>query len=261
MMILWLTLPQCQGSFRLYILLIKPYFAQYEDDIDRHLEIIGNKVKQKASRHIQAILWQLFLAPNDGIISLAMVSSASRYFFNNNNNNNNDNNNNNNKICNDKSSSQSLCHLLNDFTSMLSGGIYVTAGWGWGHDDVSLTLCRCQLMHGRVLCFYFDDDNNDSTISSRTDATYKVPILNILSVASDVDDASLLNLTLVLGGGVYLKVDDAEVSESFLRGLHMLILDMRTRARRTLMVASKRLQKVNSYQMTRALHKLRCYNR
>lgn len=66
---LWLTLPRFQGAYRIYTVLLQPYFEKYEDDIDRHVEQLAGHVRQRASRHLQTILWQLFLAPQDGLVA------------------------------------------------------------------------------------------------------------------------------------------------------------------------------------------------
>ena len=80
--ILWLTLPQFQGAYRIYSYVLKPYFEKFEDAIDKQINIISRGVSEKAHRHIQTILWQLFLAPNDGL--LAGVLSMSTSFSGNN---------------------------------------------------------------------------------------------------------------------------------------------------------------------------------
>jgi TB2/DP1, HVA22 family len=74
--ILWLTLPQFQGAFRIYNFVLKPYFEKYENEIDKHIDNISKGVSEKAHRHIQTILWQLFLAPNDGLLSGALQLSS-----------------------------------------------------------------------------------------------------------------------------------------------------------------------------------------
>lgn len=237
--ILWLTLPQTQGAFRLYVLLIKPYFALYEDDIDRHIGIIGENVKKKATKHVQAIAWQLFMAPNDGILSMAMVSSASRYFFN----NNSSNDINNYKNSNDKSSISLSNELVKDFTAMLSEGILLLADDD--SSEVTLKLLKCQLRNDKLYFYDVDDSSSNSSNNKNNNDSngvelIVVPIISILSVASDVDDSSLMNLNLSNNRkGVYIKIDDDDLSNAFIRGLHMLILEIRTKAVRTLTRALK----------------------
>lgn len=84
--VLWLTLPRFQGAYRIYTVLLQPYFEKYEDEIDRKVEEIAGEVRKKASRQLRTILWQLFLAPNDGLIAggigsigvvLSMLESSS----------------------------------------------------------------------------------------------------------------------------------------------------------------------------------------
>jgi hypothetical protein len=66
--VLWLTLPRFQGAYRIYTVLLQPYFAKYEDDIDKKVEEIAGQVRTRASRQLKTVLWQLFLAPNDGLL-------------------------------------------------------------------------------------------------------------------------------------------------------------------------------------------------
>lgn len=75
--ILWLTLPQFQGAYRIYSYVLKPYFEKFEDAIDKQINIISRDVSEKAHRHIQTILWQLFLAPNDGLLAGVLCMSTS----------------------------------------------------------------------------------------------------------------------------------------------------------------------------------------
>ena len=75
--ILWLTLPQFQGAYRIYTYILQPNFEKYEQDIDDQINIISQKVRQKAHRHLQTMLWQLFLAPNDGLLAGAISLSSS----------------------------------------------------------------------------------------------------------------------------------------------------------------------------------------
>ena len=75
--VLWLTLPQFQGAFRIYSFVLRPYFEKYEDQIDKQISNISRGVSEKAHRHIQTILWQLFLAPNDGLLAGALSLSSS----------------------------------------------------------------------------------------------------------------------------------------------------------------------------------------
>jgi hypothetical protein len=71
--LLWLTLPRFQGALRIYSYVIKPYFEKYESDIDHHIASVTNEVQARASRQFKVILWQLFLAPNDGVLSAALL--------------------------------------------------------------------------------------------------------------------------------------------------------------------------------------------
>lgn len=73
--VLWLTLPQFQGAFRIYGFVLRPYFEKYEDEIDKQINNISRGVSEKAHRHIQTILWQLFLAPNDGLLAALSLTS------------------------------------------------------------------------------------------------------------------------------------------------------------------------------------------
>lgn len=75
--ILWLTLPQFQGAYRIYSYILKPYFEKFEDEIDKQIDIISRRVSEKAHRHFQTILWQLFLAPNDGLLAGVLSMSTS----------------------------------------------------------------------------------------------------------------------------------------------------------------------------------------
>mmetsp|Transcript_3029 Transcript_3029/g.3167 ORF Transcript_3029/g.3167 Transcript_3029/m.3167 type:complete len:458 (+) Transcript_3029:177-1550(+) len=74
--ILWLTLPQFQGAFRIYSFVLQPYFEKYEDEIDKQIDSISRKSVKIAHRHLQTILWQVFLAPQDGLFTSALSFSS-----------------------------------------------------------------------------------------------------------------------------------------------------------------------------------------
>jgi hypothetical protein len=74
---LWLTLPQTQGAFRIYSYVLKPLFEKHEEHIDVALSDLSERVRQKANRHVQTIMWQLFLSPNDGLLGSALTSANS----------------------------------------------------------------------------------------------------------------------------------------------------------------------------------------
>lgn len=187
------------------------------------------------------------MAPNDGILSMAMVSSASRYFFNNNSsiNNNSSNDINNYKSSSDKSSISLSNELVKDFTAMLSEGILLLADDD--SSEVTLKLLKCQLRNDKLYFYDVDDSSSSSSSSinknnndSNVVELIVVPIISILSVSSDVDDSSLMNLNLSNNRkGVYIKIDDDDLSNAFIRGLHMLTLEIRTKAARTLTRALK----------------------
>jgi hypothetical protein len=65
--IFWLSLPGSQGAFKIYNYVIKPYFEQYEDDIDVMISEVTQKIKMKTSKHVQSIMWEIIFSPRDGL--------------------------------------------------------------------------------------------------------------------------------------------------------------------------------------------------
>ncbi len=52
----WLTLPRYQGAYRIYHEIIKPYFDQHEDAIDRKIDEVASKVRGRAATILQKFL-------------------------------------------------------------------------------------------------------------------------------------------------------------------------------------------------------------
>lgn len=154
MFTLWLTLPQFQGAFRIYSYILQPLFEKHEDQIDKHLSVLGLEVRQKANRQLQTILWQLFLSPNDGLLAGALsansvitswVGAAA------------DNHNTASSLPPPPSIKESLSQqLLASFTQYLNDGLYADVCLATGHslDDfmnldttsTTMTLCRISLL-------------------------------------------------------------------------------------------------------------------
>lgn len=276
--ILWLTLPQFQGAFRIYTYILKPNFEKYEQDIDEQINIISQKVRQKAHRHLKTILWQLFLAPNDGLLAGAISLSTSLAKLN---------------VINtflsqqdsDPFLSKSLSQeefiepqkrlettslrmqLLRNFTGMLIEGIYADVKCSNGtntlHSSTSseLKVCKVNLMKGgfhlQITEQASDDvcgnstDNSVDLISREKDSLI-IPLLSVGSVTSDnidtntvtiqICDTSLTNAEQMKT--VNLCVENEEEAEALLAGLTVLHGDARKKASRTITKAAQPLVKL-----------------
>lgn len=65
--ILWLTLPQFQGAFRIYMLILKPYFEFNEKNIDSAISTYFLKIQSKFGSTLQHLLYQLLLQSNESL--------------------------------------------------------------------------------------------------------------------------------------------------------------------------------------------------
>ena len=222
--ILWLTLPQFQGAYRIYSFVLRPYFEKYEHEIDEQIKIISLEVSVKANRHMQNILWQLFLAPNDGLLAGALSTIARS------------------KIANPflsqkdldiyltESPSQELLQrgqgmtsslslrneLLKNFTEMLVDGIYADVR----HDHSSnvsspckqteMRVCRVRLtdegFHLQLTEQGSDQDNYDiiedditpdsDPFSPSIQETLIIPLLLVASVVSENFDSKMVVINM-----------------------------------------------------------------
>lgn len=277
--ILWLTLPQFQGAFRIYTYILKPNFEKYEQDIDEQINIISQKVRQKAHRHLKTILWQLFLAPNDGLLAGAISLSTSLAKLN---------------VINSflsrqdsdpflsKSLSQEFIEpqkrlettslrmqLLRNFTGMLIEGIYADVkccnGTNTLHSSSTsseLKVCKVNLMKGgfhlQITEQQASDDvcgnSNDISVDlvSREKDSLIIPLLSVGSVTSDNIDTNMVTIQICDTSPmnaeqmktVYLCVENEEEAEALLAGLTVLHGDVRKKASRTITKAAQQLVKL-----------------
>jgi hypothetical protein len=165
--ILWLTLPRFQGALRIYSYVIKPYFEKYENDIDHHIATVTNEVQTRATRQLKVILWQLLFAPNDGVISAAllgvnsllgnkispwggMLGNSMGIFGASSVSDATASASNASTATTVNLSSSSLSKkLLTEFSSMLRDGMFLEV---WRGQDTQTTPCELQLMsNGKVL--------------------------------------------------------------------------------------------------------------
>lgn len=247
--VLWLTLPQFQGAYRIYVLILRPYFDRYETDIDQGINDISAKVQHKAQLQARAILWQLFLAPNDGILSMSM-SFASKSFLSVTNLNGVSLSKVDETLADmisqpttkdaEKASSMlGTSHLgqrlLNDFSQLLTEGIYAYAGT-LSSTHAHLTRCKCYLsMEGHKICLIpvkecVDEElrmSSSSSSSSSTSASVStlpssptrigmsspsahptsaptsstrsiiIGILKVINVCTDIDDGRIVIISMI----------------------------------------------------------------
>lgn len=251
--VLWLTLPRFQGAYRIYTVLFQPYFEKYENDIDRKVEEFAGQVKISASRKMKTILWQLFLAPNDGLICglgsmLATIDLNSKLMFVQNlhsiansvdnlslNSDELDAN-----KCRPVTPTRPLTiqeQVLQEFTKMLMGeGIYVFAG----SNPILMFPCQLSLCIGedKVIQVSSVEDQNPSTIISF--AKISVSLIRIVSaelisspLPSDCHDAgsevdvALIKIKTEDQAIFYLREEEQEggETEALLAGLMILISD------------------------------------
>ena len=145
--VLWLTLPQFQGALRIYIYIIKPYFDKYEEHIDNGITTVATEVKSRASRQIKVILWQLFLSPNDGVLTAAisgvntLIGNKQQFswpsFFNPTHNSAD-------SVPAVNLSSAALSrHLVSEFSKILTDGMYLEV---WQGHEEEIMPCEVQLL-------------------------------------------------------------------------------------------------------------------
>eukprot|EP01041_Mallomonas_annulata_P004809 gene4809-9590_t len=121
--VLWLTLPRFQGAFRIYTYAIQPYFEANEHIIDKQINDITDEFKIRATRQLRNIIWQILMAPNDGLITTSMKTIGINLLASTMNIETSEKN---------EPIPQSLQKidkkLISDFTALLEDGIYVTVG-------------------------------------------------------------------------------------------------------------------------------------
>lgn len=134
--VLWLSLPGFQGAFRVYNYIIKPYFEQYEEDIDSMVDKVSVRIKAKAATHAQGILWQLLLSPKDGLMpEMLRLFGFLQQFVSNEEH-----------VRQDSDSKSMSAHMLQDFKLAMIDGIYVEAAL---HKDKSFCVVKMALHEER----------------------------------------------------------------------------------------------------------------
>lgn len=246
--VLWLTLPKYQGAFRIYNYLIRPYFDEYEADIDNKIHQVSEEVKVKAARHLQFIIWQLFMSPDDGLISSSMRTILSnqniRNLYNSASNLTTTK-----SILNDSdkstfgviNKSQFSKQVLFDFIRLLEEGIYLNIQTTTSSTiystklSVNTFMAKCSLNKGVFLCFQSASKHYNDELSPLEPLSYLIPIRSIQHVLQDTSTSTICQVfisslsTSSLPNVLYITAEDELQSELLVTGLQLLSLDMKNR--------------------------------
>lgn len=274
--ILWLTLPQFQGAFRIYNFVLMPYFEKYENEIDKHIDIISKGVSDKAHRHLQTILWQLFLAPNDGLLSgaiqLSSNFSSSKTIFSflaqqDSDPSFGDGESRERLPLHQHTSTSMLLQrqLLQNFTEMLIEGIYADVRHSSSAvdsfppvDSGLCVVCRVSIMKGgfhlQITEQEPDDIDNESEAStlgaSGSCDSLVVPLALVTEVSSGGIDLNTITINVLCPPlslksnlrqkkSVLLTLENETEVEALLAGLTVLCADAKRRALKSLMSATQ----------------------
>jgi hypothetical protein len=240
--ILWLSLPGSQGAFRVYNYILKPYFEQYEEDIDDAISKISSRARAQASKHIQGILWQVFLSPQDGLLSeLWKLAGFAQRFVNQE------------KEIKEENDTKALsAHLLQDFKSLLLEGVHVMAG----ADGCDLRVSRLYLLEETGGCpslnvvpvLHGDHGGTDHVAATKEEqghakSAISIPIFRIMYIsllspeesgaAGGCDQGGLILIESACNPAeVLLQTPDDMESEALIAGLQILQVNNRTRIAR-----------------------------
>jgi hypothetical protein len=75
LLILWLTLPRFQGAFRIYMLILKPYFEKNEKEIDKLVATSVGKVQMSVGGYLQNLMYHLVIESNKSFLASLMTAS------------------------------------------------------------------------------------------------------------------------------------------------------------------------------------------
>lgn len=259
--ILWLTLPQFQGAFRLYVLIIRPYFEKYEDHIDEQIGIVTIGFRNKVGSSLNVLLYHLFLAPNEGILSISMTYAATSFMNLTQLNQNNNNSKSSSNTLTDNNSTENLLQkrFLTGFSLLLKDGIFIKACLDNNIDIDNLITSKmltyeCKLIHGgKILSFtLFDDNIRDDIIKIKSDINICIVVYRILSVSvSDTENPTLITLTILnLDKNTeeyYILAEDLEECEAIVSGFNILIMNFRSNVLKKLGIGIKKLNNLNNY--------------
>jgi hypothetical protein len=258
--ILWLTLPQFQGAFRLYVLIIRPYFEKYEDHIDEQIGIVTKGVRNKIGSSLNVLLYHLFLAPNEGILSISMTYAATSFMnltqLNQNNNSKSSSNNNNN---NNNSENLLQKRFLKGFSLLLKEGIFMKACLDNNIDidnlnTIKMLTYECKLIRNEhILSFtLFDEKIGDELLKTKSDINIYIVVYRILSVSiTDAETPTLITLTILNldkhTEEYFILAEDVEECEAIVSGFNILIMNFRSKVLKKLGIGIKKLNMLNNY--------------
>jgi hypothetical protein len=208
--VLWLSMPGFQGAFRVYNYVIRPYFEQYEDDIDELVDRVSDRIQAKASTHVQNILWQLLISPKDGLLPEMMRLFG---FFQ--------------KFVSDEdqvrevSDSKAMsAHMLQDFKVMLIEGVYLEASTT--NDDDSYCVVKMVLHEHRGHFITVEPVEKEAM------APLKLSIINIFSIIESEEDERDIVIEHDKCGDLFLRAPEVMESEAVVRGLQILLINNRS---------------------------------
>lgn len=220
-LIIWLIL--FNGAIRIYHFILKPYFDKYEKDIDQEIAVVSQKVRLRFIQHFQLICWQLFLSPDIGVLgSVAAgvrqliaptiprkVAEADSSLDKN------------------KSMSSSALSkkLLNEFSSMLSEGVYLQVS---NFGDCKITLSTDHMFLSIAAA------GEEASLRQ----LLRLSIISIVDISMSEDSDAAIQLTIQQTGQhistLQLIQSASEETEALLAGMQILALSTRNRYTRGL---------------------------
>lgn len=201
--VLWLSLPGFQGAFRVYSYVIRPYFEQYEEDIDIMVDKVSARIKAKAATHVRNILWQLLLSPKDGLMPemLRLFGFFQKFVADEKH------------VKEDSDTKMMSAHMLQDFKMALIDGIHVEASTRCGE---SFTVVRMTL---------HEDRGHYLTVCPVDNGTFEplqLSIFGIYSVTADENDERDIIIEHGKQGELYLRTPEIMESEAVVAGLQIM---------------------------------------
>jgi len=71
--VLWLTLPQFQGAYRIYTLFLCSFYNHYEQDIDNQIASTYMSVRNRFWKQLKTTVYVLLFSSNDNLLDLAIT--------------------------------------------------------------------------------------------------------------------------------------------------------------------------------------------